>query len=178
MMRSCGEAGREREVHRVNKNLTHCVLEREASDQKIDARGVRRKTGRMNRLRWVVGDKSRNFKPDGRRVKARVSFGEPTVVVVDPNADGSKRPSALDNQVKVIPDAVDVAGNDQQPAFCGGDLARTCGASRGGCRRAFGIGLYLVPLLEAPRVLARLRPQKADCWSLLATWMAPGMTSI
>jgi hypothetical protein len=55
-------------------------------------------------------------------------------MIVDPNADGSKRPSALDNQVKVIPDAVDVASNDQQPAFCGDNLARTRGASSSGTK--------------------------------------------
>jgi hypothetical protein len=82
----------------------------------------------MNRLRWVIGDEQRRFKPDGRRVGARIGFGEPTVVIVDPNADGSKRSSALDNQVKVIPDAIDVASNDQQPALCGGKLARTRGS--------------------------------------------------
>jgi hypothetical protein len=96
----------------VNENLAHCVLEREASSRRIVARWVRRKTGRMNRLRWVIGDEQRNFKPDGGRVKARIGFGEPPVVIVDPDADGSKRPSALDNQIKVIPDAIDVASND------------------------------------------------------------------
>jgi hypothetical protein len=131
-MRSCGEAGREREVRRVNKNLAYGVLEREASSRRIVARWVRRKTGRMNRLRWVIGDEQRNFKPDGRRVKARIGFGEPTAVIVDPNADGSKRPGTLDNQVKVIPDAIDIASDDQQPAFCGRNLARTRGASSGG----------------------------------------------
>jgi hypothetical protein len=55
-------------------------------------------------------------------------------VIVDPNADGSKRPSALDNQIKVIPDAIDVASDDQQPALCGGKLARTRDASRGGTK--------------------------------------------
>jgi hypothetical protein len=66
----------------------------------------------MNRLRWVVGDEQRNLKPDGRRVKARIGFGEPSAVIVDPNADGSKRPSALDNQVKVIPDAIEIPSDD------------------------------------------------------------------
>jgi hypothetical protein len=66
----------------------------------------------MNRLRRAIGDEQRNFKPDGRRVKARIGSGEPTVVVVDPNADGSKRPSALDNQIEVIPDAIHVASDD------------------------------------------------------------------
>jgi hypothetical protein len=86
----------------------------------------------MNRLRWVVGDEQRNFKPDGRCVKARIGLVEPTAVIVDPNADGSKRPSALDNQIEVIPDAINVASNDQQSALCGGKLARTRGASSGG----------------------------------------------
>jgi hypothetical protein len=65
----------------------------------------------MNRPRWVIGDEQRNFKPDGRRVEARIGFGEPTVVIVDPNADGSKRPSALDNQIKVIPDVIVNSGS-------------------------------------------------------------------
>jgi hypothetical protein len=86
----------------------------------------------MHRLQWVNEDEQRNFKPDGRCVKARIGFGEPTAVIVDPNADGSKRPSALDNQIEVIPDAIHVASNNQQPAFCGGKLARTRGASSGG----------------------------------------------
>jgi hypothetical protein len=73
-MRSCGEAGREREVRRVDKNLAYYGLEREASSRRIVA---------------------------------------PSAVIVDPNADGSKRPSALDNQIKVIPDAIDVASSDQ-----------------------------------------------------------------
>jgi hypothetical protein len=112
-MRSCGEAGGEREVRRVNQNLAYYVLEGEASSRRIDARWVRRKTGRMNRLRWVIGDEQSNFKPDGGRVKGRIGFGEPSAVIVDPNADGSKRPGALDNQIKVIPDAIDVASSDQ-----------------------------------------------------------------
>ena len=119
LMRPCGEAGREREVRRVSKCYAHFVLKREASSCWIDARWVRRKSGRMNRLRWVLGDEQWRFKPEGRRVGARIGFGEPTAVIVDPNAHGSPQPSAFDNQIKVVTDAVDVASDDQQPAFRG-----------------------------------------------------------
>ena len=57
-----------------------CVLSSHALE-------VGRRTGRMNRPRWIIGDEQRNFKPDGRRLKAWIGFGEPPVVIVDPKAD-------------------------------------------------------------------------------------------
>lgn len=132
MMRSCGEAGRERNVRRVNKFLVCLVTKGAASSRRVDARWVGRKTGRLNRSRGGIGNEKRNFTKDGLRVHLGISFAKPAAVIVDPNADGNKRPSALDNQIKVIPDAVDIASDDQQSAFLGRKFAGTRRASFGG----------------------------------------------
>lgn len=72
-----------------------------------------------------AGTDHRTFTPDRRSAGARVSLNEPAVVVVDPDADESKRPGALDDQVQVAADTVDVAGYNPQSARFGGDVERT-----------------------------------------------------
>jgi hypothetical protein len=54
------------------------------------------------------------------------------MVVVDPNPDRSERPCALDNQVKIIPDPVDIASRNDQARLIGSQVERTFGTPRGG----------------------------------------------
>ena len=86
----------------------------------------------MNRLRWVVGDEQRNFKPDGRGVKARIGFGEPTAVIVDPNADGASDRALLIIRSRSSPMPSTSRAMTSNPPSAGGKLARTRGASRVG----------------------------------------------